>query len=346
MIGPFFIGAMLIVLMSLVAILTSEISEFQRQNVPIQEVLFYVLYKLPGFLKLALPVGMAFAASLAFSRLNRESELTAIRSGGVSINRMIQPVMVLGIIIGILNFYVTDYLEPMGARAAHEIRYKFGIENNPADTRSNEVVNLKDYIVAMGAVTRTPNKRLIIRDVLIIKEMGDTEKLLMTSSRGNYSKHLWEFEEVTIRHLRGNKLISMKKENLFSIKEKIKISHIFSPRPQQEMTVKKLRKAIATAKKQKRDYTPLLIAFHEKFSFPFACVVFAITGPACAVWFSKGGAFIGVLLSVFLVMGYWNVQVISTEIIGRHGALPPVFSAWLPNIIFVTLGLVAIRRIE
>jgi lipopolysaccharide export system permease protein len=65
-----------------------------------------------------------------------------------------------------------------------------------------------------------------------------------------------------------------------------------------------------------------------------------------AVNFARSGAFMGVLLSIFLVLLYYNAYVISTEILGRNSWVSPVVAAWLPNVVFLVLGLVFLRRAE
>ena len=104
--------------------------------------------------------------------------------------------------------------------------------------------------------------------------------------------------------------------------------------------------AIEMGKKARQDMTMQEVGYYVRFSVPAACIVFALTGPVFAVWLARSGAFIGVLLSIVLVLIYYNVFIVSTEIIGRNGWLDPMLSAWLPNIIFAVLGFFALRRAE
>jgi lipopolysaccharide export system permease protein len=53
-----------------------------------------------------------------------------------------------------------------------------------------------------------------------------------------------------------------------------------------------------------------------------------------------------VLLSIILVMAYYNAFIASTEIFGRNGWVPPLAAAWIPNLIFGLMGLIALRRLE
>ncbi|MGH3427688.1 MAG: LptF/LptG family permease, partial [Mycobacteriales bacterium] len=65
-----------------------------------------------------------------------------------------------------------------------------------------------------------------------------------------------------------------------------------------------------------------------------------------AILMARSGAFVGVLLSIVLVLVYYTAYVVCTSIVGRNGWLPPMAAAWLPDVIFLLLGLWALRRVE
>jgi lipopolysaccharide export LptBFGC system permease protein LptF len=62
--------------------------------------------------------------------------------------------------------------------------------------------------------------------------------------------------------------------------------------------------------------------------------------------FARGGGFVGVLLSLGLCVLYYNAYVISTDILSKVAFIPGWLAAWLTNIVFLVLGIVAIRRLE
>ena len=53
-----------------------------------------------------------------------------------------------------------------------------------------------------------------------------------------------------------------------------------------------------------------------------------------------------VILLLLMVLLYYNVFVISTEIFGRNGWLSPLAAAWLPNLIFIIFAVLGLRRLE
>ena len=88
------------------------------------------------------------------------------------------------------------------------------------------------------------------------------------------------------------------------------------------------------------------ITYHTRFSIPAACLIFSIIAPIFAIIYARSGSFVGVLLSTILVLLYYNAHVISTEIFGKSHWLSPWLAAWLPNIIFASIGIIAARRLE
>jgi len=103
---PFIIGTFAVMLMFQANYLIYIYREFSIATVPIPAVLKLILFQTPEWLNMTLPVGTSLGASLAISRLARESELTAMRASGASVLRVLRPVVVFGLCVAIANFLV------------------------------------------------------------------------------------------------------------------------------------------------------------------------------------------------------------------------------------------------
>jgi len=66
--------------------------------------------KLPNLIKETLPFAVLVGTMLAFSKLNRSSELSAIRAAGVSAWRFLGPAIFASFILGVLTMAVLDPL--------------------------------------------------------------------------------------------------------------------------------------------------------------------------------------------------------------------------------------------
>jgi len=74
------------------------------------QLLFFVSLTM---IPLALPLAMLLSSNMAFGNLAERYELTALKSSGISLNRIIRPVFILTIFISVGAFYYSNYLSPI-----------------------------------------------------------------------------------------------------------------------------------------------------------------------------------------------------------------------------------------
>ena len=113
-----------------------------------------------------------------------------------------------------------------------------------------------------------------------------------------------------------------------------------------EKSLVALRKVIREKKQSGLDSRADEQAYYTRYSLPVACLIFAFVAPLLSIRFAKLGAFIGVILSLFLIGLYYNAFVISDQIVGPNKWANPMVAAWLPNICVLVMGLLAMRRLE
>ncbi|MBX3120117.1 MAG: LptF/LptG family permease [Fimbriimonadaceae bacterium] len=343
---PFLIGTITVVLMFQANMLIFQYKTFSLNTIPILASLKVILFETPGFLNMTLPVGTSLAVSLAVTRLARETELTAMRSAGASIRRVIMPMVFFGFLVSIGNFFLAENVMPAAKKASLKIQRDIGALGGTPDFKSNVVVNVRTYTVNVGVVQRTQDGGLVLKDILMFERPRVDEVWLYRADSGTYKDGIWgEFKNLKLWTIKGSSLrIFDPKE--FVIEEPITLDAIFSPPTNEELTLKELQGMVADGKKAGVDTTSVEVNLHTRFSVPAACLIFSLVAPIFAVLFARGGTFIGVMLSLVLVMLYYNAYIISTEILGKQGIVSPMIAAWLPNIVFLVLGLLALRRIE
>jgi lipopolysaccharide export system permease protein len=208
------------------------------------------------------------------------------------------------------------------------------------------VVNLRTYSANFGSVSRNRDGSLELGEIVLFERPKAGVVVITTAQSGQYRDGVWTLRKVFVSRLESTNLVVAQSEDDMVINERISIESIFASPLDQERTAPELAKTIMERKSAGFDTTSLEIKYHTRFSVPAACVVFALVAPVFAVWFARGGGFMGVLLSIFLVFLYFNGYVISTEILGRNGIVSPWLAAWLPNMAFMVLGALGIRRLE
>ena len=79
----------------------------------------FFLLSIPFIVAMTLPMAVLVAVLYGFSRLVAENEVTALRASGVSVNRIVAPVMVGGVVMALLMLLFNDQVLP---RANHRLR--------------------------------------------------------------------------------------------------------------------------------------------------------------------------------------------------------------------------------
>ena len=85
MLAPFALGLTIFTFVLLLARLLRLIELVVNRGLPATQVSQLFLYLLPAFLEVTVPMAMLLAILVAFGRLSADSEITALRSSGVSL---------------------------------------------------------------------------------------------------------------------------------------------------------------------------------------------------------------------------------------------------------------------
>lgn len=347
---PFLIGTFAVMLMFQANYLIYIYREFSIATVPIPAVLKLILFQTPEWLNMTLPVGTSLGASLAISRLARESELTAMRASGASVLRVLRPVVVFGLCVAIANFLVAERVMPPAKKAFRDLFSQVSQLALAPEFKSNVTVNLQNKLAIIGTVSRGTNDTVQLSSIVLYERPQVDQVVLTMADTGEYRNGIWRIFKPKSWVFVGDQLIKFegfdKDGGEIVINEPMTIENLFTPPEADELPLDELERSIRDLKKQGMDTRAQEIMYHTRFSVPAACLIFAMVSPIFAVYFARTGAFFGVLLSFVVVMAYYNVFIIATKIIGPNGFASPMLSAWVTNILFAVIGIVALRRLE
>jgi lipopolysaccharide export system permease protein len=85
------------------------------------------------------------------------------------------------------------------------------------------------------------------------------------------------------------------------------------------------------------------VEYHKKWTLAVACIVFVLVGIPLAIRYPRGGLGLVIAASSAIFAVYW-VGLIAGEDIADRGLAPPWLIMWVPNALFLTLGLVLVKR--
>ena len=344
---PFLIGSFTVVLMFQVNLYMAFAKELNLTNVPVTAIFQLILYRTPSFLPLTLPTSCSLAASLAMSRLARESELTALRAAGASIRRVLVPFAVWGMMVAGLSFYVVTQLQPKADVKFQQRMLQVGVVGRGGQATTNVPLKFDDkYAMFLGEIKEKSGTSMAVKDVLLVDYLERKRWHTITAKEAAYKDGLWTFTGAYERFFDGEDLISLKQLGKFTIRWRFVPTDVITSFEPLEEGPEQLRSQISSLEKAGGNPKPVQIKLYNMYSLPAACIVMAFVSPIFAILFARTGGFAGVLMSSLLVLLYYNVYVVCNDIMGKWPSVPAWLAAWLPIFLFGFAGLVAIRRLE
>jgi lipopolysaccharide export system permease protein len=101
-------GLMFFTLILMLDELFIRIQEYVQYNMPFGMVFMLLFNEIPFFMTLTIPLAILPAYLLTLGRLSNDSEITAMKSCGISTVRIIRPGIAVGIVVMLFSFVFTD----------------------------------------------------------------------------------------------------------------------------------------------------------------------------------------------------------------------------------------------
>jgi len=347
-IDPFFFGlATFTLILGASAILFELVRAVVLQGMPLQIAAQLFLYRLPGVIVYIFPMATLLAALLSFARLSSTNEITAFRAGGISLYRLIIPIIILGFIISLITLSFYEIVVPESNQAAKNLMVEaMALAKTPKIQENVFVPELERGVlkrifyarklrgnIMEGAIIQEFSEgrlsQLInAKTATWIKEKGQwlfrNGIIYLLSETGEY-KHLIRFEEqyVTIKYTPADFYLGDRKP--------------------EEMNIAELKEHIDLKRKMGVNVTDLSIQLNMKIAIPFACLVFALLGAPLGLAPQRSSPTIGLGFSIIVIFLYYVLMFISMAI-GELEIISPPVSAWLPNIITGGIGIYFLRK--
>ncbi|MCX5748829.1 MAG: LptF/LptG family permease [Candidatus Saganbacteria bacterium] len=296
------------------------------------------LFRLPSVMVYIFPMAMLLAAILSFARLSADKEVTAFRAGGVSLYRLMVPVLIMGLVISFLTLSFYEIIVPEANRASAFLMVQ---------TRIDKAPKIQDNVfmpeLEQGTLKRIFYARKIKGNVMegvIIQEFNNGQlSQLVNAKTAQWQNDKWVFRN-GITYLLSDtgeyKHLLKFDEQYITIKFTPADLYMGDKKPD-EMNFNSLRDYIDLKKKMGANVTDLLIQLNMKLSIPFACFVFALLGAPLGLNPTRKSSSIGLGISVIIIFVYYVLMFIGMAA-GEMEMISPFLSAWLPNVITAGIG--------
>jgi lipopolysaccharide export system permease protein len=309
-----------------------------------------IVYVMPRFLAFTIPVGVLLTVLIAFGRMNGDSEIIALKTSGVSLGSLLKPTLLIAVLLTAATGYITLYALPQGNRAleAHLFQLassRAALALTPgvfSEDFGGFVVYVEEIDEETGELRRLMlhDTRTLERPVVIFARRGrmldpdEEERLLLRLEEGELHAtmpgdpqyQLLRFDTYEVGLALGEDFAMRLEED----------------RDVREYTMGELEALIAEQRAAGEYPGDALVEYHERFSLPFVCVVFAVLGIPLAVGPTRSGRSTGFIVGL-LVTVFCFVSLRGAEALGRGGTVPAWLALWLPNLALGSFGIYLFR---
>ena len=324
------------------------VGEIVRYRTPLVTVFDYLLNLIPFVLYNMAPLCSLVAVLITFGALSRTSELTAMKATGISLYRVVAPVLVIAAMLSIALFAFDEVYLPTANRRQEALLSV--IKGKPSQTflrpdrkwmsgqarRHGEPSRIfyyqffdadKDAFANLTVFEFQPGTFAL------------TRRIFATSAHWDDHDERWILDHGWQRTFSGETVSSFNTFDVHSFPEIREKPAYFKKqeRPSQEMSYDELHRYIRDLQQSGFDTTRLRVQLNRKLAYPLITLVMAIVAVPFALSAGKRGSIAGLGAAVGVAIAYWIIAGIF-ENLGDVNSLPAVLAAWSPDLLFAMAG--------
>src|SRR5438067_1922713 len=318
------------------------LGDILRNHVSLLTVGEYLLNVTPFFLYNITHLSILLAVLITFGLMQRSNEMTAIKATGISIYRVIVPVLLASCVFAVGLFFFDQFYLPRANKRQDALRNQ--IKGKPPQTYLNPDrkwifgQNYKIYFYQLFDSDRNQFGNLSAFQF-------DPATFQLTrrvyADRAHWEERLqrWVCTQGWERSLRGSAIQDFHTFDVATFAAISEPPYYFKKEVRQssEMNYEELRRYIRDLQQSGFDVGRLRLQLYEKFAFPLITLVMAVLAVPFSLSTGKRGALAGVAAAVGIAVIYTTVFRLF-ESMGNVSQLPPILAAWAPDLIFGLAG--------
>ncbi|MFO7962479.1 MAG: LPS export ABC transporter permease LptF [Desulfobacterales bacterium] len=341
MMGPFAVNLVFFSLIFLTTKLLEITNLIVNYRIGFFNILMLFMYSMPAFLVFVIPMSVMMGVLLTFLRMSTDNEILALKSGGVSLYRMLPPVAAFSVIGAVLTAVMTFWGMPWGNSAFEDVVYRMSTAN-PNIALKERTFNdaFDDVLLYADTIDLKENtmQDIFIEDRRSAGQVGtiiaDKGKLIGKPKDFVVAMRLYDglINRVDIEKKTSSTTTFHTYDMAISLKNAAAASEKRKDKDEEEMRFSELRQFIAGAKEKNTDYYKALIEFHNKFSIPAACLVLGLLAVPLGVRAKARKKSYGLGLGLFFFLCYYALMSLGW-VLGESGTYPPAIGIWVPNVV-------------
>lgn len=343
--GTFIFSIVLIMSIAVIFDLTEKLDNFFENQVSVKEIIFdYYLNFIPYYMNMFSPLFIFISVIFFTSKLAGDSEIIAILASGVSYHRLMWPYFVSALLLFAFSFWMTGYVIPPASEKMLTFQDKY-IQHFSRENARNIQMEVEPgtilYIESFQKRTKMGYRSSL--------EHFDGKKLTMriTADRIHYdSAYNWHFDKYIRREFDGMRETLTRGNRLDTIIPVLPKELFYTAENAQMMTNPELRRYIDTQRKRgSGNVQAFETEWWKRWASPIGAFIMTLLGVTMSSKKVRGGMGKNLGFGLTLSALYILFSTVSTTF-SVNGVMSPFMSVWLPNFIFLAIGVVLYLRVS
>jgi LPS export ABC transporter permease LptG/LPS export ABC transporter permease LptF len=325
------------------------VSDILRNHIPLYTVGQYLLNLTPDMLYQIAPLAVLIAVLVTFGVLNRNSELIAMKATGISLYRLVVPIISIAAILSVSLFLFDEYYLPQANRKQEALR-------NIIKGRPPQTVLHPEHNWIFGQARPGEQGRIFYYEFFdpVRNEFANlsvfefdpatfalSRRIFASRAMWNDDSNAWVFRDGWQRDFEGGAVkpngyhgfaqtafAEMHEEPGYFKKESLQ---------SQEMNFGQLDHYINDLRQSGFDTMVLRVALWHKLAYPLIAIVMAVLAIPFALSMGRRGSLTGIAVAIFVALTYFVADSLFGAM-GNHNYLPAALAAWSPDILFGLTG--------
>lgn len=341
--GPFLFGLSAFTLIFAATQIIAIGRIVSETHAPLWAAIEVFLWQLPGIFVLAIPMALLLGTLLAIQRLSGESEITAMKAGGVTFMRIAAPLLIAGFLMSFVTLFLQEDVVPFAREEANIIQNT--IINRAGAFASS--LNVSAPLPGGGsqmtfARACAQNCEALLGVTLVQYDRAGNPTRIVFADRAVFAAQQWTLDNARIYQFAANGETTSQTTPSMQVRlgenptEMVKRAVNNNPDDMNRAQIAQIIRTGQLSASEQKKYT---MVYQQKLAMPFACFVFTLLAVPYGIRSVRGGGStsLGFGLAVLIVFIYYIVQTIFSYV-GEAYLDLAFLAAWMPNIIFTAIG--------
>ena len=335
------------ILIMLVFTVFDLLSDILRNHIPMTTVGDYLINLTPLFLYRLAPLAVLIAVLVTFGVLNRNSEIIAMKATGISLYRLVVPILSIAAILSVSLFLFDEFYLPQANKRQDALRNV--IKGKPAQTVTHPEQNWIFGQPRTGEPGRIFYYRFFDPDrnefanISVFEfdrsTFALTRRIFAAKALWDPATDSWRFQDGWENDIQGDHTSNFQQFSQTTFSEIHEDPGYFKKETlqAQEMNFGQLDRYISDLRQSGFDTMKLRVALWQKLSYPLIAIVMAVLAIPFALSMGRRGSLTGIAVAIGVALTYFVAESLFGAL-GNNNYLPAAFAAWSSDILFGLVG--------